>query len=235
MSARDAVFWLLAAVALVAGWRVFRVASMVRATFALLLSFAAVGAIMLLLGASYLGSATVFMMAAEMAVMAVFMVMFMMNPAGLNPMSMVHQPKLAAFVGTAVFVGLSLATLLTDFPLRPAGTARVVEVLGRELLGDSMLVFETAGVALLATMVGTVVLSSRAGRHGRADEGSQPPGLDEGGRPAGQQPEPAAGGMHGMHGMHGMSDGMHGGMEHGMQHGAHERHDTNDDPHGGST
>ena len=35
------------------------------------------------------------MMAVEMMVMALFMVMFMMNPAGLNPMQMVHQHAFA--------------------------------------------------------------------------------------------------------------------------------------------
>ena len=232
MSARDASFWLLAGVALVAGWRVFRVASMVRATFALLLSFAAVGALMLLLGTPYLGSATIFMMAAEMMVMAVFMVMFMMNPAGLNPMHMVHQPRLAAFAGAAAFLGLSAAALLTDFPLRPAPSAHVIEALGRELLGDSMLVFETAGVALLAAMVGTVVLSSRAGRHGPADEGSEPPPLEEGGRPAGQQPQRPAGG----HAMHGMDHGVHGmhGMNHGMTPGGEQAKAGHHGQHGGA-
>ena len=228
MNARDAAFWLLAAVALVAGWRVFRVASMVRATFALLLSFIAVGAMMLLLGAPYLGSATVFMMAVEMMVMAVFMVMFMMNPAGLNPMNMVHQPRLAVFASSATFAGLSAASLLTDFPVRPAPTgALVIESLGRELLGDSMLVFETAGVALLATMVGTVVLSSKAGRHGPADQGSEPPPLEAGGRPAGQQPEPRSG-MHGMHGA------MEHDMNHDMKQPAHDMQ-GHGGPHGGSS
>ncbi|MGE4476546.1 MAG: NADH-quinone oxidoreductase subunit J, partial [Stutzerimonas sp.] len=89
----DVAFFVCAAVALLTGWRVFRTDSMVRASFLLLLSFIAVGVIMLLLAAEYLGVALWFMMAVEMTVMALFMVMFMMNPAGLNPMNMVHQPR----------------------------------------------------------------------------------------------------------------------------------------------
>ena len=58
-------------------------------------------------------------------------------------------------------------------PAEPVPPGRpVVHDLGIELLGDSMLIFETAGVTLLATMVGAVVLSSRSGRFGAADEGS---------------------------------------------------------------
>lgn len=235
MSVRDAAFWLLGALALLAGWRVFRVDSMVRATFALLLSFVAVGAIMLLQGAPYLGAATLFMMAVEMMVMAVFMVMFMMNPAGLNPMNMVHQPRLAAGAGAAAFLGLSAAALSTDFPLRPVpDTARVIHDLGRELLGDSMLVFETAGVTLLATMVATVVLSSRGGRFGPASEGSLPPPLAEGGEPAGQRPAPRQGGMHGMHGGHDGHGGHGGHGAHGghAEHPSHQNHVSQEDREG---
>lgn len=51
----DVAFFVCAAVALFTGWRVFRTDSMVRASFLLLLSFIAVGVIMLLLAAEYLG------------------------------------------------------------------------------------------------------------------------------------------------------------------------------------
>lgn len=175
----DAIFWLLAAAALLTGWRVFRTDSMVRASFFLLASFIAVGAIMLMLGAAYLGFATIFMMAVEMMVMALFMVMFMMNPAGLNPMVMVHQHRLAVAAGLATFAGLSAVALSMDLPSRPLPPdAEVIAPLGRELLGPSMLVFESAGVTLLATMICSVVLSSRSGRFGPSDQGAVPPPIE---------------------------------------------------------
>jgi NADH:ubiquinone oxidoreductase subunit 6 (subunit J) len=134
-----------------------------------------------------------------MMVMAIFMVMFMMNPAGLNPMSMVHQHGVAIAAGVLAFLGLSAGVLLADLPDRaaPEDLQPVVQ-LGHELLGPAMLTFETAGVTLLATMVGAVILSSREGRYGRADAGSRPPGLTPGGAPAGRQPK-AGGGDHGGH------------------------------------
>src|SRR3546814_9261428 len=119
---------------------------MVLASFSLMLSFVAVGLFMLLLAAPYIGIATVLMMAVEMMVMALFMVMFMMNPAGLNPMWMVHQHRLAAVSGFAVFAALTTAVLLSDLPHDPVAPGKpVIHDLGLELLGDSMLVFETAG------------------------------------------------------------------------------------------
>lgn len=96
MSGVDAAFWLLASIAIVSGWRVFCTDSMVRASFLLLLSFIAVGLIMLLLAAPYIGVATIFMMAVEMMVMALFMVMFMMNPAGLNHLPLAQPAPVCA-------------------------------------------------------------------------------------------------------------------------------------------
>ncbi|MEZ5651540.1 MAG: NADH-quinone oxidoreductase subunit J [Burkholderiaceae bacterium] len=184
----------LATLAALSGWLVFRVDSMVRATMALLLSFVAVGAIAFVLGAGYIGASTWFMMIVEMLVMAVFMVMFMMNPAGLNPMSMVHQQRLAALTAVLAFIAMTVAIVTSDLPTdhpRPAGAD--VEALGRLLLGDAMLVFETVGIVLLTTMIATVVLSARSGRAGRADEGSRPPGLFPGGSPAGAATDDDAG------------------------------------------
>jgi NADH:ubiquinone oxidoreductase subunit 6 (subunit J) len=201
VSGVDIAFWALAAVAVFSGWRVFATDSMVRASFLLLLSFMAVAGIMLLLAAPYIGIATIFMMAVEMMVMAVFMVMFMMNPAGLNPMSMVHQQPLAIGAGVVAFIGLSAAVLTSPLPDQPvAADHRAIHALGIEMLGNSMLIFESAGVALLSAMIGSVILSSRSGRFGPADAGSRPPGLREGGPPAGSVPDEKKG--HGMgHGM----------------------------------
>ncbi|MFC3285012.1 NADH-quinone oxidoreductase subunit J family protein [Litchfieldella rifensis] len=199
----DIAFLLLAGLAVVSGWRVFRTDSMVRASFFLLLSFIAVGAIMILLAAEYLGVAMFFMMAVEMMVMALFMVMFMMNPAGLNPMMMVHQHRIAIGTGIAAFVVLGTMALLAGFPDRPLPTALdPVASLGHEMLGDSMLIFESAAVVLLATMIGVVVLSGHRGRYGAAEHGSVPPGLTPGGDPAGQPQEEDEGDAHEHHHYH---------------------------------
>jgi NADH-quinone oxidoreductase subunit J len=175
----DALFWLLSVASIVTGYLVFRTDSMVRAAFWLLASFVAVGAILVMLAAEFLGVVLILMMAGEMLVMAVVMVMYMMNPAGLNPMFMVHQHRFAVGAGVASFLALASVALFVDFPDDPAGTSSDTTAdLGFELLGDSMLVFQTAGVTLLATMIGAIALASRNGRFGTADEGSEEPALD---------------------------------------------------------
>ncbi len=187
------------------GWRVFRTDSMVRASFSLMLSFIAVGGVAVILAMPYIGVATVFMMAVEMMVMAIFMVAFMMNPAGLNPMQMVHQHRLSIAAGLLAWLGLSAAVIVSELPSDPVPrNDRDVFELGLELLGPSMLIFETAGVTLLAAMLGAVILSARGGRYGDADDGSRPPGLTPGGDPAGRAPDENDGeGGHHHHGGHG--------------------------------
>ncbi|MFN2490827.1 MAG: NADH-quinone oxidoreductase subunit J [Actinomycetota bacterium] len=173
----DVLFYVFGAGTIATAYLVFRTDSMVRAAYWLLASFVGVGAILVLLQAEFLGLVLMLMMAGEMTIMAFVMVMFMMNPAGLNPMLMVHQHRTAIAAGIAAFLVLSGAALVTDFPEASATqTSRATEELGTELLGESMLVFETAGTALLATMIGAVAVSSRRGRYGDAEEDSiEPP------------------------------------------------------------
>jgi NADH:ubiquinone oxidoreductase subunit 6 (subunit J) len=152
---------------------------MMRAAFYLLASFAAVGGMLALLGSEFLGMVLILMMAGEMLIMAIVMVMFMMNPAGLNPMWMVHQHRVAVAAGAGSFVVLASLPFLVDFPDRPAPQPQEATAdLGTELLGGSMLVFQTAGVTLLSAMIGAVVVASRNGRFGVAEDGSQEPAIE---------------------------------------------------------
>ena len=178
MTAIDVLFWAFSGLSIAAAWRVFEADSMARAAYWLLTSFVGVGGILVLVGGEFAGIVLILMMAGEMTIMALVMVMFMMNPAGLNPMTMVHQQRIAIVAGAGAFLVLGAAALLTTFPERPSAVIDATADLGAELLGPSMLVFQTAGVTLLATMVGAVALSSRRGRYGEAEEGSREPELE---------------------------------------------------------
>jgi NADH:ubiquinone oxidoreductase subunit 6 (subunit J) len=143
---------------------VFRTASMMRSALALLFSMTALGAMFLAMEAEFLGVLQIMMMATEMAVMAVFMVMYMMNPGGLAKMEMTHQKRMSIVV--AVIGGL-LAALLAVFggwgPLSAevAEPARQTHALGIELMERSMLIFETAGVTILVAMIATTAVAIR--------------------------------------------------------------------------
>lgn len=163
-----AVVVVLAVLAVASGVLVFVVDSMARATFALLVSFLAVAAMILMTGLAYVGTVVVLMMIIEMVIMAVFMVMFMMNPAGLMPMTMVHNTRGAAVISGVVFAGLAAGVFLVDWPQR-RGTAPAdpTVALGEALMSGQMLTMITLGVTLLATIVATVVLATDRGRYDR--------------------------------------------------------------------
>ncbi|MEU2616171.1 NADH-quinone oxidoreductase subunit J [Micromonospora sp. NPDC007271] len=162
------VFWALAVVAVLAGAAVFIVDSMARASYSLALSFVAVGLQVLLMQQHYVGVVTILMMVMEMAVMAVYMVMFMgMNPA-LMPMSMVHDNRAALAVSGGVFVLLAAGILLVPWPARRGSPPTdVTAALGEELMGPKMLVMSAVGVVMAVTVVAGVVLAAHRTRYDR--------------------------------------------------------------------
>lgn len=166
----DIVFWVLALVSVGAAALVFVVDSMARATYALALSFVAVGLMLIQGGLVYVGIIVILMMVMEMAVMAVFMVMFMgMNPA-LMPMSMVHGRRTALVAAAGTFVLLAVGILAAPWPARlspmPSGGS-VTRELGEALMGEKMLVMLTISPVMLATIVAGVVLSLHHTRYDR--------------------------------------------------------------------
>ncbi len=173
-------FVILAVLAVVSGMLVFRVDSMARATLLLLASFLCVAGTMLLLDLAYLGALTVLMMTVEMAVMAVFMIMFMMNPAGLTPMTMVHNRRGALVLSCVTFVLLAAGALLVPWPeRRGAPPADPTRQLGESIMEGKMLVMLVVGVSLFATMVAATVLATARGRYDRyGDDLDRPQAAD---------------------------------------------------------
>ncbi|NHD15819.1 MULTISPECIES: NADH-quinone oxidoreductase subunit J [Actinopolyspora] len=177
--------WVFGVAAVVFGFLVFRLDSMARVTFALLASFLFVAFEVMLLGLNYLGAVLVLMMVMEMVIMAVFMIMYMMNPAGLMPMAMYHNKAAAMSVSVGTFVVLAAGILLVDWPERAGRPAAdPTAALGHELMGAQMPTMMTLGLVLFATILATVTLSTRRGRYDRFG-----PGLR--GRPA----DPVPGGV----------------------------------------
>jgi NADH-quinone oxidoreductase subunit J len=169
MSTTDHVLLgVLGVLALACGVLVFTLDSMARVTFALLASLCCVGGVVTVLDLPYLGVVIVLMMVMEMVIMAVFMIAYMMNPAGLMPMSMLHNKRGSLAISTVVFAALVAAIFAVRWPertgARPKDTTFQV---GMSLMGEQMLTMVTLGFVLLATMVGATVLATRRGRYDR--------------------------------------------------------------------
>jgi NADH:ubiquinone oxidoreductase subunit 6 (subunit J) len=162
------LFWPLAVLAAASGVMVFRFNSMARAAISLLVSFLAAGGLVILLGLGYLGVVVILMMVIEMIIMAVFMIAYMMNPAGLMQMSMVHNKRGALAISAVVFVFLGSGALLVPWPHRAGGRPRDPTFqVGSALMGPQMLTMIILGFVLLAAMVGAVVLATHRGRYDR--------------------------------------------------------------------
>jgi len=141
---------------------VFRTHSMVRSALALLFSQTAIGAMFLVMQAEFLGVLQIMMMATEMSVMAIFMVMFMMDPGGMGAMDMTHQKKLSLWAGGVGLVAALGAVWLADWGpkamLVPSATEQI-EALGLELLERSMFIFQSAGLTILTAMVAATMVA----------------------------------------------------------------------------
>ena len=138
------------------GWRVFMTHSMVRSALSLLASMAALGALFLALQAEFLGVLQLMMMATEMSIMAIFMMMYMMDPGGMGKMDMTHQKK--ASIGGGLVAGVLTGAVAVWGDWAPLATqvptpAQQNHDLGMEVMQRSMMIFESAGVSILVAMV----------------------------------------------------------------------------------
>lgn len=144
------------------GARVFLTRSMVRSALSLLGAMAALGGLFLALEAEFLGVLQLMMMGSEMAIMALFMVMFMMDPGGLGQMEMTHQKRLARVAGLVAALaagGLALRVGWGAATPPIADPAAQTRLLGLEIMGRSMLIFETAGVTILTAMIAATAVA----------------------------------------------------------------------------
>ena len=128
---------------------VFRTSSMVRSALALLFSQTAVGCMFLA-------------MQTEMSIMAIFMVMFMMDPGGLGGMDMSHQKRFSIGAGVSAAVVAIAVALLSDWgpaAEQVADAEAQTRELGMELLGRSMMIFQTAGITILTAMIAATAVA----------------------------------------------------------------------------
>ncbi|GAA5481890.1 NADH-quinone oxidoreductase subunit J family protein [Haloferula sargassicola] len=153
---------LFGAVAVWFGLRVFMTSSMVRSALSLLASMTSVGAMFFVMQAEFLAVLQVMMMATEMSIMAIFMMMYMMDPGGMGEMDMSHQKQPS--IATAVVLGLLAGAAIASTPWPeisgpvPSAASQNHD-LGIEVMKRSMMIFETAGVTILTAMIAAAAVA----------------------------------------------------------------------------
>ena len=181
----DTVFLTVSLVAVVSGAATIVTRSPVYSAIWFALALVGVAGVLLVLGAQFLGVATIVVYAGAILVMFLFVLM-LAQPSGLAPYDRVSNEPLLSAVAGAVLLGLlslsigrlSAAPSCCTMPPKP-GAASVAEGnatpiastdpvaadqvarLGAELFGRHLLAVEVAGVLLLAALIGAIAVVAR--------------------------------------------------------------------------
>lgn len=161
---KELIFWLLAAVTVGAALLVVHLRDMFRAALTLVVSFLGVAGIFALVNAEFLAVAQVLIYGGGISVLVIFAVMITRDVEEGNRST----PTQPAALGVAMLLLAALIyvivqaewSLLPDDLPGPLAEVFVdtPAVLGRLLLGDFVLAFETVGVLLLAVVIGALAL-----------------------------------------------------------------------------
>ncbi len=188
----EGVFLTVSLVAVVSAAATIASRSPVYAAIWFALALLGVAGVLLVLGAQFLGVATIVVYAGAILVMFLFVLM-LAQPTGMAPYDRVSNEPLLSAVAGAVMLGvlsLSIGRLSSEppaccaVPSRAAAVAspRVDDVdapttagdplvtdqvarLGGELFGRHLLAVEVAGVLLLVALIGSIAVVARAGDH----------------------------------------------------------------------
>lgn len=177
----EAVFLIVSLVAVISAAATVVSRSPVYAAIWFALSLAGVAGVLLVLGAQFLGVATIVVYAGAILVMFLFVLM-LAQPSGLAPYDRVSNEPLLAAVAGAVLLGLlslSIGRLSAGDDAAAADVAPTVAVdalqadhvarLGGELFGRHLVAIEAAGVLLLIALVGSIAIVAR-GEEARVQE-----------------------------------------------------------------
>lgn len=182
----DGVFLTVAGVAIVSGMATIVTRSPVYAAIWFAMALAGVSGVLLLLGAQFLGVATIVVYAGAILVMFLFVLM-LAQPSGMAPYDRVsNEPMLAAAAG-AVLLGLLTLSIGRLSAIEPPACCRMpsradalaggatptssevpvaadgdeVARLGAQLFGRHLFAVEVAGLLLLVALVGAIAVVSR--------------------------------------------------------------------------
>lgn len=193
----EAVFLVVSLVAVISGAATIVTRSPVYSAIWFALALAGVAGVLLVLGAQFLGVATIVVYAGAILVMFLFVLM-LAQPTGMAPYDRVSNEPLLSAVAGAVLLGLltlfigrlsagpadccavpSKAAALGGAGAQESPTALAlagdplaadhVARLGGELFGRHLLAVEAAGVLLLVALIGSIAIVSRTPPEERVD------------------------------------------------------------------
>jgi NADH-quinone oxidoreductase subunit J len=157
----DALFWVLAAVMIGAGFLVVTMRDIIRCGLAMIVCFMALAGIYVLMGAPLLGAAQVIVYIGAISVLVLFAIMLTQTKDAPSRLVFQTQAVPAAIASVIVAVLIALAVAATDWGELPQRVRLATCALSRVLFDRFTFPFEIVSVLLLAAVIGGVFLAKR--------------------------------------------------------------------------
>jgi NADH:ubiquinone oxidoreductase subunit 6 (subunit J) len=157
----DALFWVLAAVMIGAGFLVVTMRDIIRCGLAMIVCFLALAGIYVLMGAPLLGAAQVIVYIGAISVLVLFAIMLTQTKDAPSRLVFQTQAVPAAIASVIVAVLIALAVAATDWGELPQRVRLATSAMSRVLFDRFTFPFEIVSVLLLAAVIGGVFLAKR--------------------------------------------------------------------------
>jgi NADH:ubiquinone oxidoreductase subunit 6 (subunit J) len=157
----DALFWVLAAVMIGAGFLVVTMRDIIRCGLAMIVCFLALAGIYVLIGAPLLGAAQVIVYIGAISVLVLFAIMLTQTKDAPSRLVFQTQAVPAAIASVVVAVLIALAVAATDWGELPQRVRLATSAMSRVLFDRFVFPFEIVSVLLLAAVIGGIFLAKR--------------------------------------------------------------------------
>ena len=157
----DALFWVLAAVMIGAGFLVVTMRDIIRCGLAMIVCFLALAGIYVLMGAPLLGAAQVIVYIGAISVLVLFAIMLTQTKDAPSRLVFQTQAVPAAIASVVVAVLIALAVAATDWGELPQRVRLATSAMSKVLFDRFTFPFEIVSVLLLAAVIGGVFLAKR--------------------------------------------------------------------------
>lgn len=157
----DALFWILAAVMVIAGLLVVTMRDIIRCGLAMIVCFGALAGIYVLIGAPLIGAAQVIVYIGAISVLILFAIMLTQTKDAPARLVFQTQAGSAAIASLVIAIVIALAVTATDWAASAARVEVDTAVMARLLFTDFVFPLEVVSVLLLAAVIGGVFLAKR--------------------------------------------------------------------------
>lgn len=157
----DALFWILAAVMVIAGLLVVTMKDIIRCGLAMIVCFGALAGIYVLIGAPLIGAAQVIVYIGAISVLILFAIMLTQTKDAPARLVFQTQAGSAAIASLVIAIVIALAVAATDWAASAVRVEVDTTVMARLLFTDFVFPLEVVSVLLLAAVIGGVFLAKR--------------------------------------------------------------------------